>query len=34
MKIEFKSENQDKDLFDQLFDAQKEKSKVEEKKDN
>ena len=34
MKIEFKTENQDKDLFDQLFDAQKELPKVEEKKDN
>ena len=34
MKIEFKTENQDKDLFDQLLDAQKELPKVEEKKDN
>ena len=34
MKIEFKTENKDKDLFDQLYDAQKEKLKAEEKKDN
>jgi hypothetical protein len=39
LKVEFKSENKDADLFDQLFDAHQEKLKTEEpkieiKKDN
>jgi TolA-binding protein len=33
MKVEFKSENQDKDLFDQLYDAQQKQLNTE-KKDN